>query len=73
MDPKDPAVVYVCNTAIYRSTDAGSTFVPFKGAPGGDDYHQLWIDPRDSSRMAVASGTRFTAALPPRSSSLARS
>ena len=33
--------VYVCDTAMYRSTDGGKTFLPIKGAPGGDDYHQL--------------------------------
>ncbi len=55
VDPKDANVVYACNTALYRSRDGGKTFVPFKGAPGGDDYHQLWIDPGDSRRMIVAS------------------
>ena len=29
-------------------TTAGKTFVPIKGAPGGDDYHELWIDPERS-------------------------
>jgi photosystem II stability/assembly factor-like uncharacterized protein len=55
VDPKDPDVVYVCDVSMYRSTDGGKTFVPIKGAPGGDDYHQLWIDPTDSRRMIVAS------------------
>ena len=55
VDPKNPDVVYVCNTAMYRSTDGGKTFVPIKGAPGGDDYHQLWIDPRTRDRMISAS------------------
>jgi photosystem II stability/assembly factor-like uncharacterized protein len=55
VDPKDPNIVYACNTALYRSTDGGKTFLPFKGAPGGDDYHRLWIDPADSRRMIVAS------------------
>ncbi len=55
VDPKDPDVVYACNTAIFRSTDGGKTFLPWKGAPGGDDYHRLWIDPGDSRRMVVAS------------------
>ncbi len=54
VDPKDPDTVYVCNTGMYRSTDGGKTFVPIKGAPGGDDYHQLWIDPSDPRRMIVA-------------------
>ncbi len=55
VDPRDPDVVYACNTAIYRSTDGGKTFLPWKGAPGGDDYHRLWIDPADVRRMIVAS------------------
>ncbi len=55
VDPKDPNVVYALNTAMYRSTDSGKTFLPFKGAPGGDDYHRLWIDPADARRMIVAS------------------
>lgn len=55
VDPRDADVVYACDTALYRSTDGGRTFLPFKGAPGGDDYHQLWIDPRDSRRMILAS------------------
>jgi photosystem II stability/assembly factor-like uncharacterized protein len=55
VDPKDPNVVYALNTAMFRSTDGGKTFLPFKGAPGGDDYHRLWIDPADSRRMIVAS------------------
>ncbi len=55
VDPRDPNTVYVCNTAIYRSTDGGKTFVPVKGAPGGDDYHQLWIDPADAQRRILGS------------------
>ncbi len=55
VDPGSADVVYACDTALYKSTDAGRTFVPFKGAPGGDDYHQLWIDPADSRRMIVGS------------------
>jgi photosystem II stability/assembly factor-like uncharacterized protein len=55
VDPKNADVVYVMNTSIYRSSDAGKTWTPIKGAPGGDDYHQLWIDPDDSKRMIVAS------------------
>nr|MDQ2969654.1 glycoside hydrolase [Acidobacteriota bacterium] len=55
VDPRQPDTVYVCNVSIYRSTDGGRTFLPVKGAPGGDDYHQLWIDPTDPRRMVVAS------------------
>src|ERR1041384_2841423 len=45
IDPKNPDVVYVMNTSMYRSTDAGKTWPPTKGGPGGDAYHQLWINP----------------------------
>ena len=55
VDPRDPNTVYVCNTSAYQSRDGGETFTPFKGEPGGDDYHTLWIDPADSSRMILSS------------------
>jgi hypothetical protein len=35
--------------------DAGKTFVPVKAAPGGDDYHQLWVNPTDGNRMVLSS------------------
>ncbi|HWW60668.1 MAG TPA: hypothetical protein VN181_04800, partial [Thermoanaerobaculia bacterium] len=47
IEPDDADVVYSCNVNLYRSGDAGKTFVPVRGAPGGDDYHELWIDPRN--------------------------
>ena len=55
VDPKNPDTVYVPNVSIYRSTDAGKTFVAIKGAPGGDDYHALWIDPSNPQRMIFGS------------------
>ena len=55
VDPKNPDVVYVSNTSVYKSIDAGTTWTAIKGAPGGDDYHQLWIYPDDPKRMILAS------------------
>ncbi|MFL6227501.1 MAG: VPS10 domain-containing protein [Pyrinomonadaceae bacterium] len=55
VDPKNPDTVYVSNTSLYRSTDAGKTWTAIKGAPGGDDYHQLWIYPDDPRRMVLGS------------------
>ncbi|MGA3204433.1 MAG: hypothetical protein ABSF12_18230, partial [Bryobacteraceae bacterium] len=55
VDPTDPNKAYVINTATYMTTDAGKTFVPIKGAPGGDDYHQMWINPKDGHRMVLSS------------------
>jgi photosystem II stability/assembly factor-like uncharacterized protein len=53
-DPKRPDVVYVMNTSAYRSTDGGRHFEVFRGSPGGDDYHTLWIEPDDPQRMILA-------------------
>jgi photosystem II stability/assembly factor-like uncharacterized protein len=55
LDPKNTDVIYVAQTSLYRSLDGGKTFISFKGAPGGDDNHALWIDPTDSTRMILAS------------------
>jgi photosystem II stability/assembly factor-like uncharacterized protein len=55
VDPTNPDRAYVINTATYMTTDAGKTFVPVKGAPGGDDYHQMWINPKDGNRMVLSS------------------
>lgn len=55
VDPENPDVIYCPNVALMRSADAGKTFSPIKGAPGGDDYHFLWIDPTNHDRMILAS------------------
>ncbi len=52
--PKNPDVVYAANTASYRSTDGGITWTSFKGAPGGDDYHRIWINPLQPDIMIFA-------------------
>jgi photosystem II stability/assembly factor-like uncharacterized protein len=46
MDPQNRDVVYVVHTSFYRSLDGGETFEVLKGSPGGDDYHNLWINPK---------------------------
>ena len=51
VDPHDPDVVYTMGTCVYRSTDGGRTLVAFKGAPGGDDPNQWWIDPTDTNHI----------------------
>lgn len=53
VDPNNPDVLYVAQTSIYRSTDGGKTFEAFAGAPSGDDFHVVWIDPRDSARIIL--------------------
>ncbi|MGA2622689.1 MAG: glycoside hydrolase [Bacteroidota bacterium] len=53
--PKNKDVIFVANTSTYRSNDAGSTFTAIKGAPGGDDYHTIWINPIHPEIMLLAS------------------
>jgi len=51
VDSQNPDILYTVSTAAYRSTDGGDTFIAFKGAPGGEDYHDIWIDPTNGQRM----------------------
>src|SRR5437660_1480127 len=55
VDPENSDVVYVPNVALLESSDGGRTFRVLKGQPGGDDYHELWVDPRSATRMIVGS------------------
>lgn len=52
--PRDPDVVFAGNIAAYRSDDAGATWTSIKGAPGGDDYHRIWIHPERPDIMLFA-------------------
>jgi photosystem II stability/assembly factor-like uncharacterized protein len=55
VDPKDKDIIYIANTSTYRSIDGGKGFTAIKGAPGGDDYHTVWINPDDPSIILLAS------------------
>jgi photosystem II stability/assembly factor-like uncharacterized protein len=54
VDPTDPNVLYVANIMTWKSTDGGKSFSAFRGAPGGDDYHRVWINPRDPRTIILA-------------------
>jgi photosystem II stability/assembly factor-like uncharacterized protein len=54
VDPTDPDVVYTASVVTWKSTDGGKTFAAFRGAPGGDDYHRIWIDPARPSTILIA-------------------
>jgi photosystem II stability/assembly factor-like uncharacterized protein len=54
-DPKNADAVYVANVVTWKSTDGGAAFTALRGAPGGDDYHRLWIDPADPRVILLAS------------------
>jgi photosystem II stability/assembly factor-like uncharacterized protein len=55
VDTKNPDVVYCASTVTMKSTDGGKTWSSFRGAPGGDDYQNLWINPNDPNIILLVS------------------
>jgi photosystem II stability/assembly factor-like uncharacterized protein len=53
IDPQKPDVLYIPNIALYRTEDGGKTISIVRGAPGGDDYHQVWVDPQNSAHLVL--------------------
>ena len=51
-DPKDPDVVYMQNTSMFRSKDGGKTTIDVTNGTHGD-FHDLWIDPNDATHLVV--------------------
>ena len=65
VDPKNENVVYSASTVMWRTEDAGYSWSAVRGAPGGDDYQKIWINPNDpkivftvTDQGAVVSGNR---------------
>lgn len=65
VDPKNENVVYSCSVVLWRSDDGGVTWSAVRGAPGGDDYQGVWINPNNTDILlavadqgAVISGNR---------------
>ena len=55
VDPKDPNVVYSCSVVLWRTEDGGATWSAVRGAPGGDDYQKMWINPNDTAILIAVS------------------
>ena len=55
VDPKNPDLIYVASTVTMRSADGGKTWSGFRGAPGGDDYQNLWINPNNGDIILLVS------------------
>ena len=53
-DPANEDIVYSANVVTWKSMDGGKTWKSFRGAPGGDDYHRLWINPTNSNIILLA-------------------
>jgi photosystem II stability/assembly factor-like uncharacterized protein len=52
--PKNADIVFMASTVCWKSTDGGKSWVGFRGAPGGDDYQKIWINPNDPDIMLEA-------------------
>ena len=63
VSPDNPDIVYTVNTSSYVSTDGGNTFAGFKGAPGGDDPQQMWLDPTNGQRIFLGMDQGATVSL----------
>ena len=55
MHPTNPDIVIVPTIVTWKSTDGGRTFTAIRGAPGGDDYQQAWINPNNPDIIALTS------------------
>ncbi len=55
VDPKNPDWLIVTSQVTFKSEDGGQHWVPFTGAPGGDDYQNAWINPNDPNIILLAS------------------
>ena len=55
VDPKNADIVYTANVVTWKSSDGGKTWNAFRGAPGGDDYHRIWINPNNPDIILIAS------------------
>jgi photosystem II stability/assembly factor-like uncharacterized protein len=54
-NPKDENMVIITSTVTWKSIDGGKTWTGFRGAPGGDDYQNVWINPNNPEIIALAS------------------
>jgi photosystem II stability/assembly factor-like uncharacterized protein len=55
IDPGNPDVIYVASTVTWKSTDGGKTWTGIRGAPGGDDYQNVWINPNNPNIILLGS------------------
>jgi photosystem II stability/assembly factor-like uncharacterized protein len=55
VDPANPDVVYTASVVVWKSTDGGKSWTGIRGAPGGDDYHRIWINPTVPQIILIAS------------------
>jgi len=54
VDPKNEDIVYTADVVVWKSLDGGKSWNAYRGAPGGDDYHRIWINPDHPEILLIA-------------------
>jgi photosystem II stability/assembly factor-like uncharacterized protein len=54
-DPKNPQIIYSASVVCWKSIDGGKTWDGWRGAPGGDDYQNVWINPNNPDIILLGS------------------
>src|SRR5437899_2250098 len=54
-DENNPQIVYSASIVCWKSTDGGKTWDGWRGAPGGDDYQNIWINPDNPDIILLGS------------------
>jgi len=54
-DPTDANIVYSATVVCWKSMDGGKTWKGFRGAPGGDDYQNVWVNPNNPAIILLGS------------------
>src|SRR5271157_3353974 len=55
VDPRNPDIVYSASIVTWKSTDGGKAWTGIRGAPGGDDYQNIWINPNNPDIILIVS------------------
>jgi photosystem II stability/assembly factor-like uncharacterized protein len=55
VDPANADVVYSMGIVTVKSVDGGKSWMSLRGAPGGDDYQNMWVSPSDPRVLALVS------------------
>uniref|UniRef100_Q026X0 Glycosyl hydrolase, BNR repeat-containing protein n=1 Tax=Solibacter usitatus (strain Ellin6076) TaxID=234267 RepID=Q026X0_SOLUE len=59
VSPDNEHELYFMSAAFSHSLDGGKTLTPLPALPGGDN-HDMWIDPLNGDRLAVANDSGFS-------------
>ena len=55
VEPGNPDIVYTVGQSIRRCDRGGRHCIIIRGAPGGDDYHHVWINPLHPDHVITGS------------------